>query len=219
MVQFAAEDPETAELLAALGGSGSIADIYLAAILSWIGMLAAGYAVQATLRLRAEEAELRAEQVLGTATPRTGWARSHLVVAAVGSAVVLAVGGLLAGLAHGLRSGDLGGELPRVLGGALVQLPAVWVMAAIGAALFGLLPRLVVGATWVVLAAVLFVTMFGEPLQLSQWVADVSPFAHLPRLPAAAFTAAPLAWLLAVAVVLAAAGVAGFRRRDLVSGA
>ncbi len=57
MVQFAAEDPETAELLASLGGSGSIADIYLAAILTWIGMLAAGYAVQATLRLRSEEAE------------------------------------------------------------------------------------------------------------------------------------------------------------------
>ena len=219
MVQFAQQDPETAKILESLGGAGSIADIYLAAILSWIGMLAAGYAVQATLRLRAEETELRAEPVLATATPRTGWAGSHLMVAAVGSAVVLAVGGLLAGLAHGLRSGDLGGELPRVLGGALVQLPAVWVMAAVGAALFGLAPRLVVGVTWAVLAAVLFVTMFGEALQLSQLVLDVSPFAHLPRLPAAAFTATPVVWLLAVAAVLATIGLAGFRRRDVVSSA
>ena len=219
MAQFAAEDPETAELLASLGGSGSITDIYLAAILSWIALLAAGYAIQATLRLRAEEAELRAEQVLATATSRTGWAGSHLVVAAAGSAVVLAAGGLLAGLAHGLRAGDLGGELPRVLGGALVQLPAVWVMAAVGALLFGLLPRLVVGATWAVLAVVLFVTMFGEPLRLDRWVLDLSPFAHLPRLPAAAFTATPLAWLLVTAAVLAAAGLAAFRRRDLVSSA
>ncbi|HEV3398430.1 MAG TPA: ABC transporter permease, partial [Actinomycetes bacterium] len=121
--------------------------------------------------------------------------------------------------AHGLRSGDLGGELPRVLGGALVQLPAVWVMAAVGAALFGLAPRLVVGVTWAVLAAVLFVTMFGEALQLSQLVLDVSPFAHLPRLPAAAFTATPVVWLLAVAAVLATIGLAGFRRRDVVSSA
>jgi ABC-2 type transport system permease protein len=219
MVQFAQQDPETAKILESLGGAGSIADIYLAAILSWIGMLAAGYAVQATLRLRAEETELRAEPVLATATPRTGWAGGHLVVAAAGSAVVLAVGGLLAGLAHGLRSGDLGGELPRVLGGALVQLPAVWVMAAVGAALFGLAPRLVVGVTWAVLAAVLFVTMFGEALQLSQLVLDVSPFAHLPRLPAAAFTATPVVWLLAVAAVLATIGLAGFRRRDVVSSA
>jgi ABC-2 type transport system permease protein len=90
-------------------------------------------------------------------------------------------------------------------------------MAAVGALLFGLAPRLVVGATWAVLAVVLTITMFGEPLQLSQWVLDLSPFAHLPRLPAAAFTATPVAWLVAVA--LAAAGLAGFRRRDLVSSA
>jgi ABC-2 type transport system permease protein len=219
MVQFAEQDPETAKALASLGGAGSITDIYLAAVLSWIGMLAAGYAVQATLRLRSEEAELRAEQVLATATSRTSWAASHLVVAAVGAGVVLGVGGLLAGLAHGLRAGDLGGELPRVLGAALVQLPAVWVMAAVGAALFGLAPRLVVGATWAVLAVVLFVAMFGEALKFSQLLLDASPFAHLPRLPAAEFTATPVVWLVVVAGVLAAAGLAGFRRRDLVSSA
>jgi ABC-2 type transport system permease protein len=219
MAQFAAEDPETAEMLASLGGAGSITDIYLAAVLSWIGLLAAGYAVQATLRLRSEEAELRAEPVLATTASRVGWAGSHLLVAAAGAAVVLAAGGLVAGLAHGLRAGDLGGQLPRVLGAALVQLPAVWVLAALGAALFGLLPRLVVGATWAILGVVLAITMFGEALQLSRWLLDLSPFAHLPRLPAATFTATPLLWLLVVAVVLAAAGLAAFRRRDLVSSA
>jgi putative exporter of polyketide antibiotics len=219
MAQFAKEDPETAKMLASLGGAGSITDIYLAAILSWIGMLAAGYAVQATLRLRAEEAEQRAEPVLATTASRTGWAGSHLLVAAVGAAVVLASGGLVAGLAHGLRSGDLTGQLPRVLGAAMVQLPAVWVLAALGAALFGLLPRLVVGATWAILGVVLAVTMFGEPLQLSQWLLDLSPFAHLPRLPAATFTATPLLWLVVVAVLLGGAGLAAFRRRDLVSSA
>jgi len=64
---------------------------------------------------------------------------------------------------------------------------------------------------------VLFVTMFGQPLRLSRWLLDLSPFAHLPKLPAAGFTATPLAWLLATAAVLAAAGLAGFRRRDLAS--
>jgi putative exporter of polyketide antibiotics len=63
----------------------------------------------------------------------------------------------------------------------------------------------------------LSITTLGEPLRLDQWTLDLSPFAHLPRLPAAAFTATPLAWLLATAAVLAAAGLAGFRRRDLIS--
>jgi ABC-2 type transport system permease protein len=219
MVQFARQDPETAKVLTTLGGSGSITDIYLAAILSWVGMLAAGYAVQATLRLRAEEAEQRAEPVLATSASRTGWAGSHLLVAAGGAAVVLATGGALAGLAHGLRAGDVAGQLVRVLGGALVQLPAVWVMAAVGAALFGLAPRLVVGATWAILAVVLAVTLFGQPLRLDQKLQDLSPFAHLPRLPAATFTATPVAWLLAAAALLAAVGLAAFRRRDLATGA
>jgi ABC-2 type transport system permease protein len=219
MAKFAAEDPETAEMLASLGGAGSITDIYLAAILSWIGLLAAGYAVQAVLRLRSEEAELRAEPVLATTASRVGWAGSHLLVAAAGAAVVLAAGGLVAGLAHGLRAGDLSGQLPRVLLAALAQLPAVWVLAAVGAAVFGLLPRLAVGATWAILAVVVAITMFGEPLQLSQWLLDLSPFAHLPRLPAAALTVTPLLWLLLVAAALAAAGLAAFRHRDLVSSA
>jgi ABC-2 type transport system permease protein len=219
MVQFASQDPETAKMLTALGGSGSITDIYLAAVMSWIGLLTAGYAVQATLRLRAEEAEQRAEPVLATSASRIGWAGSHLLVVAAGSALVLASGGLLAGLAHGLRAGDVGGQVARMLGAALVQLPAVWVMAAIGAALFGLAPRLVVGATWGILAVVLAITMFGEPFRLDQLVRDLSPFTHLPRLPAATFTAAPVAWLLAVSGALAAAGLAAFRRRDLESGA
>jgi ABC-2 type transport system permease protein len=217
MVQAASEDPETAEMFSRLGGSGSIADIFLAAILSWIGMLAAAYAVQAVLRLRSEETELRAEPVLSTAVPRVGWAGSHLLIAAAGSASLLVTGGVVAGAAHGLRAGDLGGELPRVLGGALVQLPAVWVVAGIGVALFGLLPRLVVGGAWAALGVVLSLTTFGELLRLDQWVLDLSPFTHLPRLPAAEFTATPLAWLAVVALVLAAAGLAGFRRRDLSS--
>jgi ABC-2 type transport system permease protein len=215
IVQAANQDPETAKMLEQLGGSGSLVDVFLAAILSWLGMLAAAYAVQAILRLRSEETELRAEQVLATAVPRTGWAGSHLLVAAVGSAVLLVTGGLIAGFAHGLRAGDLGGELPRVLGGALVQLPAVWVVAGIGVALFGLLPRLVVGGTWAILGIVLSITTFGELLGLDQWALDLSPFSHLPRVPAAAFTATPLAWLVALAAALAAVGLAGFRRRDL----
>jgi hypothetical protein len=39
----------------------------------------------------------------------------------------------------------------------------------------------VVGGTWAVLAVVLSITTFGEPLQLGQWVLDLSPFAHLPE--------------------------------------
>jgi ABC-2 type transport system permease protein len=43
---------------------------------------------------------------------------------------------------------------------------------------------------------------------------DLSPFTHAPKLPGGDATAAPL-WLAALAAALAAAGIAGLRRRDI----
>jgi ABC-2 type transport system permease protein len=80
--------------------------------------------------------------------------------------------------------------------------------------LFGLLPRLTAVA-WAALTICLLVGFVGTAMQLDQWMLDVSPFTHLPRLPGAEVTATPLVWLVAIAVVVGVAGLAGFRRRDL----
>ena len=93
-------------------------------------------------------------------------------------------------------------------------LPAVWVLGALAVLLFGLLPRLA-PAAWAALAICLLLGQVGAILQLSQWALDVSPFTHVPKVPGGALTAAPLVWLVAIAAALAAAGFAGFRRRDV----
>jgi len=213
---LAAESAQLQDLLQRLGGQGGLADAYLAGVMSLLGVAAAGYAIQATLRLRAEEEGLRAEPVLATTVGRVSWTISHLVFGVFGPAVALAVFGLTGGLVYGLMRGDVAGELPRVLGGALVQLPAVWVLSGVAAALFGLLPRLA-AASWAALAVFGSLAMLGPLLQLNQGLVDVSPFSHIPRLPGGAVSATPLAWLLGLAAVLAVAGLGGFRRRDLVS--
>jgi ABC-2 type transport system permease protein len=104
--------------------------------------------------------------------------------------------------------------VPRVLAGAMVQLPAVWVLAAIAVALIGLLPRLV-AASWGALAVCVLLGLVGAALQLSQRLMDVSPFTHVPKVPGGAVAATPLVWLLAVALALAGAGLVGLRRRDI----
>jgi ABC-2 type transport system permease protein len=101
-----------------------------------------------------------------------------------------------------------------VLAGAIVQLPAVWVLAAIAVALFGLLPRLA-PAAWGPLAVCLLLVLVGGAVQLDQRLLDLSPFTHVPKAPGAAVAAASLVWLATVAVVLTIAGLAGLRRRDI----
>jgi ABC-2 type transport system permease protein len=211
--------PQLADLIARLGGVAALRDTYIAASLSMFAVAASAYAIQATLRLRTEEVGLRAEPLLATAVGRLPWVASHLAFAVFGPAVVLVVLGLSTGLTAGAATGDVGGQLPRVLAGAVVQLPAVWVLAGLAVAVFGLLPRLAAGISWAALAVCVLLVLVGQLLQLDQRVLDLAPFTHIPRMPGADFTATPLIWLLAIAAVLTAAGVVGFRRRDIVSSA
>lgn len=213
-IQGLAAGSQTArELFTRLGGQTGLETAFLAAVLGIMALLAAGYAVMAAQRLRTEETTGRAEPVLATAVGRGRWALSHLAFAALGPAVLMTLTGLGMGIAYGIGAGDPGREVPRLLGGALAHLPAIWVLAGLTAALFGLAPRLT-AAAWAVLAACLLLAEIGPFLRLSHWAMDLSPFAHVPKLPGAAFAVTPLAWLLALALALTAAGLAGLRQRD-----
>jgi ABC-2 type transport system permease protein len=198
-----------------LGGQAAITNAYLAALMLLAGLVAAAYAVSVIGRLRAEETGEAAEPVLATATGRVRWALSHIAVAAGGAALLLAVAGVAAGLGYGLRTGSAGTWVARMTGAALGQLPSAVVLAAVAIALFGLLPRASVGGAWTALGLVVVISLFGQALQLSHWILDVSPFSHAPRLPGGPVQAAPLLWLCAVALALSAAGLAGLRRRDI----
>ncbi|MDC0673987.1 ABC transporter permease [Nannocystis radixulma] len=198
--------------------SASITDVFLWLIALTIGYVVALYPMLAILQLRREEAQGRAEVVLATGVTRARWLAGHLLFAAVGPALVLTAGGLGLGLTYGLGVGDVAGALPRVLAGAWIQLPAVWVLGGVAMLAFGAAPRQAVAIVWVVF---LFINVFGEVVGpafgLDYWVADQAvPFHHLPQiLSGGAFTAAPLLALVAVAATLTAAGALQFVRRDL----
>jgi ABC-2 type transport system permease protein len=208
------DSDELRDMFERLGGPGLITDSFLAGVAGMYGLAAAAYAVQATLRLRDEEENLRAELVLATAVSRARWIGSHVAIAALGPAALLVVVGLATGVTYGLGAGDLTGELPRVLGAALVQLPGVWVFAGGALALFGWAPRWS-ELSWTAVGAAFILTFVGTILQLSQWILDLSPFTHLPTLPAGSFSATPLIWLSLVAAALGVAGWTGGLRRDI----
>lgn len=202
------------ELLTRMGGSKGLVDAYIATVFGITGLVVTAYTVQATLRLRAEEAAGRVEPLLATGVTRVRWLVSHLVFALLGTAVLLIAAGAGAGLAYGGQVGAVSTQLPRLLGAALVQLPATWVLAGLGVALFGLAPRLA-PLTWAALIVCVVLLEVGAVLGLSRAFVEASPFAHVPQLPGSAFTATPLLWLTAIAVALSAVGVTAFRRRDI----
>lgn len=209
-----ADSEQLRDMFQRLGGRAGASDVFLAGIFSILGVIAAGYAVQAGLRLRTEEEQLHAEPVLATATARFGWVASHLAFALLGPAAALAAAGLVSGLVYGISLGDVEGQVPRLLAAAMVQLVGVWVLTGIVIGLFGLLPRLtpLAWAAWVAFLVLLLLDAFGA---VSQTLVDISPFTHLPTLPGGYLDTAPLGWLLGIAAALVAIGLLGFRRRDV----
>jgi polyether ionophore transport system permease protein len=202
------------QLFVKLGGQSGLTNALLAAMMGFMGVAASVYAVQAALRLRSEESGERAEPVLAAAVGRIRWAWSHLVFAVIGPVALLLLVGLATGLVYGAHTGDMGKAVGQLLGSALAQVPAVWVLAGIAVALYGLMPRWS-AAAWGALVAFLVLTELGSTLNLSHWVTDISPFSHVPKLPGGTFTVTPLLWLALVAAALIAAGLAGLRRRDI----
>lgn len=214
IAQLVGSNAGARKMFTTMGGQSGLVNAFLAAIMAIMGVLASVYAVQAALRLRGEESGQRAEPVLAAAVGRIRWAASHLVFAVFGPVLLLVLAGLGMGLVHGANTGDIGKAVAQLLGSALVQMPAVWVLTGITVALFGLVPRLATLA-WGALAAFLLLTELGAFLGLNKWAVDISPFTHVPKLPGGTVTAAPLLWLTAVAAALAVAGLAGLRHRDL----
>ena len=119
------------------------------------------------------------------------------------------------GLAYGLVTEDVPGKVVSLTGAALVFVPAIGVVAALAVLAFGGVPAWSAGLSWGVLAICLIFGFLGSLLGLPQTVRDLSPFTHVPALPAAEVTAAPLIWLAVIAAVAGAAGVVLFRWRDL----
>lgn len=203
---------EMRDAIAGIGGQ-TIVESFASMILVILAIISSIYVVIAVSRLRVEENAGRAEPVLATALSRAQWTASHLSVALIGGAAVMASAGLGLGLAGAASTGDAV-LLPKLLGAALAYLPALWVTAGIATVLFGWLPRATLLA-WAVVVYAFVVGYLGQILQFPGWMNNLSPFGHVPQLPAAEFSATPIVILTALAAALVSAGIAGFRQRDL----
>ena len=194
-------------------GGATMAESFASMIMVILAVVASVYVVMASLRPRSEESAGRAEPLLATGLSRTRWAGSHLFVAMAGGTAVLLVGGAGIGAAGAVSTGD-GGLFLRLLGASLAYAPALWVTAGVAAVLFGRWPR-AASAAWAVPVYAFVVGYLGKLLRFPDWMNSVSPFGHVPQLPAADMSWTPMVVLTLIAAGLMWLGLDGFRRRDL----
>jgi ABC-2 type transport system permease protein len=201
------------DAIAEIGGT-TIAESFAAMIMVIVAIIASVYVVLASLRPRAEENAGRAEPVLATPLSRIAWLGSHLVAVLIGSVVMLLAAGLGFGISGAASTSD-GAMVGTLLGAALAYLPALWLTAGVTVLLVGLAPR-AAQLAWIVPLYGFLVGYLGQILQFPDWLNNLSPFGHIPQLPAKELTMTPLLVLTGLAAALIAAGLAAFRRREII---
>lgn len=81
--------------------------------------------------------------------------------------------------------------------------------------LFGLLPRIASGVSWLYFSFVAFALWLGPIVQLDQTIMDLSVMEHLATPPAEDIVWRPLAVITLIAVTLIIIGFVAFRRRNV----
>ncbi|PYI69471.1 ABC transporter permease [Arthrobacter livingstonensis] len=203
-------DPSNSFAKAFLGGSQDMLNGILGTFVLFNGMLAAAFAVQSLSGARAEESGGRLESLLAGSLARTRWLGANLAVAAVGSAVMLLLGGWLMGASSNGAATGSGLALA-----SFTYWPAVLLMLGLLLFLNGFLPRPGVSIAWAVYGVSVVIAMFGGLFSLSEQAIKATPFGAVPRLPAEDFTFLPVLALAAIAVVLAVLGMRRFATRDI----
>lgn len=207
------------DLTAAIEGMAADAgllDLYFAFTTGLLAIAGSGYVVQAMLRVRTEELQGRVESVLATAVPRRRWLLVHLLVAGAGLVTVLGMLGGGGAVGYGVVTGDWRAGVDGMLGGAMVHLPAGLVLASILVLAVAVHPRTAAAVGWTAFGVSFVFGQLGALFDLPQAVLNLSPFTHVPTVPAEPVTWAPLVVLTAIAAALTAVAVVVHDRRDLV---
>jgi polyether ionophore transport system permease protein len=194
-------------LIESLGGTGALEDALLAAVLSISAVVITCFGIAVVTRGSADEHDGRTEQVLATATSRSRTILAAFAVALGGAAWLLTLAGLSTGIGLGR---DIGG----LLAAGLAQLPAVWLVLGLAALLYAVRSRWAVAA-WGLLGLFFVLGEIGALLELPEWVIGLSPYQHIPAMPAESFQVGPAVTLTVIAAGLLLAAWVAFRRRDI----
>ena len=209
-----ARNADFAAVLGARGGSAAdLTFAFLLTLLTVLGIIAAVYGVQIGMRFYAEELEYRAEPLLAAALARPKLFASHAVIALLGPAAALLLGGAVIGVTSAAAGGSAGAA--DLVVQALAEIPAVWVLIGLSLALIGAHP-VARPAAWLGVVAAFVLTILGPMFRLWDWILGISPFWHVPNITTTNPDYLGLLWLSLLAAALITTGFAGYRRRDVI---
>lgn len=194
----------------------SMEQLLVAAMFSIVGVLAAICGAQVIMRMRQDEAGGTAELVLATPYARVRWLADYLMLGVAAVGLVLLTAAVASSVAGWVANGDRTG-IGTSFAAAAAQLPAALIYLGALALIFVVLPRATIGLGWALIAAGVFLGVFGSLSGIPGWVVDLAPFSHTPVVVGGATDWSGGFWMLAIAVATALLALRLMVRRELLS--
>jgi len=213
MDKFVGSNDTIRKMLEAAGGSsGDYVTAFIPMMCSIMALLSSIPVINTINRLRAEEKRGRLEQVFSKSVSRVSMYASYAVIA-IAEAVVFTFLGM-----YGLYVAADKSLLPdfgTIMGAAFVQLPAILVIGGTAALLIGVLPKFT-AFIWALYGYSFLMFYFGRLFAIPEFVKRIAPFCNVPQYPIEEFSLSSVIILTVIAVVLFAAGLGFYKKRDIV---
>lgn len=191
----------------------SLTEQFIPVLMAVMGILGTIPVLMAILKLKTEEKNDRLEHILSRAVSRNQVMGSYLAMSFLTGFVMLTLAALGLGLVgNAMMEEQL--SLGMFYGAAMAYLPAMLAMVGVAVLLLGWAPNLS-GIVWLYLAFSFFVIYLGGLFQFPEWVGRLTPFGYVSEIPIEEMNYFNAVMLIVVAVILIAAGMAGFKRRDI----
>ena len=191
----------------------SLTEQFLTMLMSIMAMISTIPALMAVHKLIGEEKKNRIEHLLARAVSRTRLMGSSFIVSVSTSFLMLSLAAI--GLwAAGSAVMDDAIEFGTLYSAAMVYLPAMWIMIAIAILVIGVAPKLT-GLTWLYLLYSFIVVYLGGLLQFPEWMANLSPFGHVPQIPVEDMDFIKVIVLAMIAIVVTILGFIAYNKRDI----
>lgn len=164
---------------------------------------------------RREEAGQQLETLLALPVGRAGWLAGRLLLAACATTVLALLTGLLTWA--GALAGGTSIPLGRMLAAGANCLPVAALFLGVAALAYAAAPRAAAAISYGLLVLTFLWQAVGALLGAPSWLAGLTPFGHVALVPAEPFRATAAVVMLGIGVAASAAGLATFRRRDLIA--
>jgi ABC-2 type transport system permease protein len=208
ILDFLNENPRFADLAARAGYPLGTAEGLAATMFGLLVIPAGLYAATRIAAFAADENTRRLTGLFALPLTRTRLAGAEILVTALNTVALLVVAGFALAAGSPLDTGP-------ALAGALNVAPVAALALAAAMLALGWLPRAVAAVGAIPVAGGFLLQVVASSVDAPAWVRNLSPFAHLAAVPDTPPDWAATAAMTGVAVLVAAAGLAGFARRDL----